>query len=112
MRPFLSETGSVRIAVALCVAIGLFLVRSVLGWAVGAGSVAVVIWLVFCSGGLIWVNWSTIINFTFEIMGRSASLTGRAGLWEGCWDAVQTKSILGYGYSAFWGGEQLLIVVS
>ncbi len=95
--------------VALCVAFGVFLIRRVLGGPVGVGCVAVAIWFLFCSGGLIWVNWSAIIDFSLGLMGRSSNLTGRTGLWEGIWDVVLQNPILGYGYSAFWGGEKYLV---
>jgi len=94
--------------VSLCVAFGIFLIRRMVARPVGGGSVAVTIWLIVCFGGLVWLNWSIIIDFLFGLLGRSPTLTGRTELWEGLLGAVLRKPLLGYGYSAFWGGESYL----
>ena len=105
----LISCGSMTSTIALCGAFGLFLLRRVLGkQPLGGGGIAVAIWFMLCFGGVIWVSWSAIIDFAFELMGRSSTLTGRTKLWEGVWAAVLKEPILGYGYSAFWGGEQFL----
>ncbi len=87
---------------------GLFLVRKSMGRPVGSGYIAVVLWFLFCFGGLIALNWTAIIEFLFGLIGRSPDLTGRMPLWEGIWNAILRKPYLGYGYSAFWSGEQLV----
>ena len=93
---------------ALGATFGLFLVRKCMGRPVGRGYIAVAFWFLFCFGGLIALNWTTIIEFLFGLIGRSPDLTGRMPLWEGIWNAILHKPYLGYGYTAFWSGEQLV----
>ncbi len=40
-----------------------------------------------------------------EALGKDSSLTGRTEVWAASWEAAMSRPMLGYGYSAFWLGE-------
>jgi O-antigen ligase len=104
----LISCGSMTSVLSLSVALGLFIICKSIGGPVGSGIIAVVLWFILCVGGLVWLNWASIIDFTFGLLGRSPTLTGRTPLWEGVSDAILRRPWLGYGYSAFWSGETLI----
>jgi O-antigen ligase len=41
-----------------------------------------------------------------EALGRDAQLTGRTTIWVLVYQAIQEKPLLGYGYQAFWRGDE------
>lgn len=41
----------------------------------------------------------------FEMVGRDATLTGRTALWSAVVEFIARRPLLGYGYQAFWFGE-------
>ena len=102
------SSDSMTSLVAALFSLVLFLLRKMIGRPIGTGHIAVSVWFVICLSGLVWVNWSMLIEYAFGLMGRSTSLTGRAGLWSGVWDAILNKPFLGYGYAGFWSGERLI----
>jgi exopolysaccharide production protein ExoQ len=93
---------------AVILSLSLFFLRRSIGRPVGDGVILIMSWLLLCCGGLLWLNSESIVDFLFNLIGRSPTLTGRTGLWEGVRDAIYLKPILGYGYSGFWTGEHLL----
>lgn len=52
----------------------------------------------------------TIVEFSAGVLGRSATLTGRTGLWAGMWNSIKDHFLLGVGYNGFWIGRQGLSV--
>ena len=40
----------------------------------------------------------------FDALGKDPTLTGRTPMWMAIVDMIQRRPVLGYGYSAFWGG--------
>jgi O-antigen ligase len=38
----------------------------------------------------------------FDLIGKDSSLTGRTFIWEGVWQIIAGRPLLGHGYSAFW----------
>lgn len=93
---------------AVVLSLSLYFLRRAIGRPIGEGQILVVAWILFFCGGLIWLNFESIIGFLFQLMGRSPTLTGRTELWEGVRYAVLRQPILGYGYSGFWAGERIL----
>ena len=104
----LVSCNSMTSVIAVMFALGVVFLRKLIGRPIGKGHIAVSVWFVICLSGLVWVNWSMLIEYAFGLMGRSTSLTGRAGLWSGVWDAILNKPFLGYGYAGFWSGERLI----
>jgi O-antigen ligase len=43
-------------------------------------------------------NFDSILAF----FGKDSSLSGRTNVWASCWEAIQERFWLGYGYGAFW----------
>jgi O-antigen ligase len=52
--------------------------------------------------------WVVALNFegVTEALGRDAQLTGRTTIWVLVYQAIQEKPLLGYGYQAFWRGDE------
>jgi O-antigen ligase len=38
----------------------------------------------------------------FDLIGKDPSLTGRTFIWDGVWQIIASRPLLGHGYSAFW----------
>lgn len=38
----------------------------------------------------------------FDLIGKDASLTGRTFIWDGVWQIIAGRPLLGHGYAAFW----------
>lgn len=51
-------------------------------------------------GAVVWMFRMQIM----ESLGRDATLSGRAGIWQAVWQRVQQRPLAGYGYGAFWRG--------
>ncbi|SEM93539.1 O-antigen ligase family protein [Lihuaxuella thermophila] len=58
--------------------------------------------LIIAGGALAWFvsNAETV----FTTLGKDITLTGRTQLWETVFSMIQERSLLGYGYGAFWLG--------
>ncbi len=47
---------------------------------------------------------SQLSSSILDLLGKDSTLTGRAAIWSGAWQAVSRRPLLGYGYDAFWQG--------
>lgn len=45
-----------------------------------------------------------VVQPFLEVLGKDDTLTGRTLVWAYAWDAVQSRPLLGFGYTAFWPG--------
>ena len=66
--------------------------------------------LVALYGGLIAAVAAGAAAFIFreqlvQLMGRDLTLTGRTDIWESVWWRIKERPILGYGFEAFWEGD-------
>jgi exopolysaccharide production protein ExoQ len=87
-----------------CALLGwMFILRSKLGrsakWLLGSmAGVALAAWLLLFSMGY--------FGQALKLAGKDATLTGRTDLWAASMDMASEKPLLGYGYGAFWLGEE------
>jgi exopolysaccharide production protein ExoQ len=66
-------------------------------------NIVVLIGAVFVGGSMF--AWILLYpESVFDVLGRDASLTGRAYLWPAVLEKIWQRPLLGYGYGAFWLG--------
>jgi exopolysaccharide production protein ExoQ len=58
---------------------------------------------ILAAGGIALVTLANA-DVIFSAMGKEPTLTGRTPIWLAVLDMIGRRPILGYGYSAFWGG--------
>lgn len=59
--------------------------------------------------GVVFIAYLMQVNLpeaVLEMMGKDATLTGRATLWEFAFRSIEEKPWFGYGYEAFWTGDR------
>ncbi len=71
----------------------------------GTKTIILVIMLAFSAvaGGSLVVN--QLQDRLLQALGKSADLSGRSGIWAAALLSVAKRPFLGYGFHAFWGGE-------
>jgi O-antigen ligase len=51
---------------------------------------------------LLLINAETVLT----ALGKDPTLTGRTAVWLAAWDMIQERPLLGYGFGAFWRGDE------
>jgi exopolysaccharide production protein ExoQ len=65
------------------------------------GAVAALVAAVGLAAGLV-VFAGIGMEGLFDLIGKDSSLTGRTFIWDGTWQIIAGRPLLGHGYAAFW----------
>jgi exopolysaccharide production protein ExoQ len=96
-----SSTGLVVIMAALVLIPIAAMLKGQIHLAMAVGSAALLL------GGIAGALFLSYPAKAFELVGRDATLTGRTDLWLAVIEFIAARPLLGYGYQAFWFGEDV-----
>lgn len=68
-----------------------------------ANTVIVGVMLSIVSAYLVYKNW----EFFVSLLDRRPTLSGRTLIWEGAWEMIRERPIIGYGYFAAWSSTDI-----
>lgn len=94
-----STTALLATLVAFAGVCGIALLRRGPAWAV------VGLWLMVVTAAAFTAMMIFAPDIFFDAVGKDATLTGRAGLWEALQRQIDLRPLTGYGYGAFWQGR-------